>query len=189
MQAAVWYGVIVHFRIYPIIYALPIVLFLDDDYPSIAARTPHRKLSDADTSKSLIEWLNRERITFGLVSGGVFFALTGICYNMYGMEFLQEALLYHFTRTDPRHNFSIYFYYVYLHHSLGFTLLERLLAFVPQMGVQVVLATFFAKDLPFCIFTQTVAFVAFNKVILLEALVFCKYSIELGWHEEGYIAR
>ena len=174
-----------HFRIYPIIYALPIVLFLDDDYPSIAARTPHRKLSDADTSKSLIEWLNRERITFGLVSGGVFFALTGICYNMYGMEFLQEALLYHFTRTDPRHNFS----YVYLHHSLGFTLLERLLAFVPQMGVQVVLATFFAKDLPFCIFTQTVAFVAFNKVILLEVLVFCKYSIELGWHEEVYIAR
>lgn len=151
---------VVHFRIYPVIYALPIIFFLDEDYPSVAARISKYKLD----SEGLMGWLNPERLTFGLVSGGTFFALTGICYCFYGMEFLQEALLYHFMRTDPRHNFSIYFYYVYLHHSLGFTLLERVLAFVPQMGVQSVIANYFAKDLPFCFFAQTVAFVAFNKV-------------------------
>lgn len=160
VQAAIWYGAVVHFRIYPIIYAIPIIFFLDDDYPSAFTRISYRKQS----SESLLAWLSPERITFGLVSGGTFFALTGICYHFYGMEFLQEALLYHFTRTDPRHNFSIYFYYVYLHHSLGFTFLERVLAFVPQMGVQSVIANYFSNDLPFCFFAQTVAFVAFNKV-------------------------
>ncbi|XP_024403384.1 GPI mannosyltransferase 1 [Physcomitrium patens] len=170
-QAAIWFGVVVHFRIYPVIYALPIIFFLDEDYPSVAARISKYKLD----SEGLMGWLNPERLTFGLVSGGTFFALTGICYCFYGMEFLQEALLYHFMRTDPRHNFSIYFYYVYLHHSLGFTLLERVLAFVPQMGVQSVIANYFAKDLPFCFFAQTVAFVAFNKVITAQYFVwfFC----------------
>lgn len=169
VQAAIWYGAVVHFRIYPIIYAIPIILCLDDDYPSVAAHIARYKRGDSWA------WLNPERLTFGLVSGATFFALTGICYWFYGMEFLQEAFLYHFTRTDPRHNFSIYFYYVYLHHALGFTLLERLLAFVPQMGVQSVLAVYFAKDLPFCFFAQTVAFVAFNKVITAQYFVwfFC----------------
>ncbi len=167
---------VVHFRIYPIIYALPIVLFLNDDYPSIALR--NAKLG-VNANKGTFGWISRERVTFSLVSGGVFLALTGICYAIYGMEFLNEGLLYHLTRTDPRHNFSIYFYYIYLHHSLGFTLLERLLAFVPQMGVQLALASFLAKDLAFCIFTQTVAFVAFNKVCPPYQYLFRVYSLYL----------
>jgi phosphatidylinositol glycan class M len=165
--------VVVHFRIYPIIYALPIVLFLNDDYPSIALR--NAKLG-VNANKGTLGWISRERVTFSLVSGGVFLALTGICYAIYGVEFLNEGLLYHLTRTDPRHNFSIYFYYIYLHHSLGFTLLERLLAFVPQMGVQLALASFLSKDLAFCIFTQTVAFVAFNKVCPPYRYLFRVYS-------------
>jgi len=44
----------------------------------------------------------------------IFFLLTGLFYRMYGMEFLHEALLYHASRTDHRHNFSIYFYGIYL---------------------------------------------------------------------------
>jgi phosphatidylinositol glycan class M len=187
VQAAFWYGVVVHFRIYPIIYALPIVLFLNDDYPSIALR--NAKLG-VNANKGTLGWISRERVTFSLVSGGVFLALTGICYAIYGVEFLNEGLLYHLTRTDPRHNFSIYFYYIYLHHSLGFTLLEQLLAFVPQMGVQLALASFLAKDLAFCIFTQTVAFVAFNKVITAQYFVwfFCLLPLAVPWSKLSWQA-
>lgn len=118
-----------------------------------------------------------------MLSGGVFFFLTGIFYYLYGEKFLNEALLYHLTRTDPRHNFSIYFYHIYLHHEHEFTIVERLMAFLPQFTVQLVLVLFFAKDLPLCLFAQTVAFVAFNKVITAQYFVwfFCLLPLILPW--------
>ena len=108
--------------------------------------------------------MTKERILFGLISGLVFIFCTALFYYLYGWEFLHEALLYHLTRTDPRHNFSIYFYHIYLHHELEFSVVEKLISFLPQLVVQLVLILSFAEDLPFCWFAQTVAFVAFNKV-------------------------
>ncbi|KAJ7560044.1 hypothetical protein O6H91_04G111500 [Diphasiastrum complanatum] len=211
VEAAIWYGVAVHFRIYPIIYVLPILLILSDNYVKGAnvldfsnvnaqAAEKHESVDNVQSScsianhgqditslhkkthKSILgdcfhaaQCLNRHRIQFGLISGAVFFLLTGICYKLYGTDFLHEALLYHVTRTDPRHNFSIYFYYIYLHQNYGFSIIERLVAFIPQMFMQVVLAAYFFKDIPFCLFLQTVGFVAFNKVITAQYFVwfFC----------------
>lgn len=43
------------------------------------------------------------------------FLLLGLLfYKLYGHEFLHEAFLHHTTRKDPRHNFSVYYYPIYL---------------------------------------------------------------------------
>ncbi|XP_022027734.1 GPI mannosyltransferase 1 isoform X1 [Helianthus annuus] len=191
-QGAVWYGLVVHMRIYPIIYALPIVLTLDPNHfqrgkkPAIVDwNSRQHKLNE--TSNRL--WVffqsifTRSRILFGLISATVFFFCTGIFFYLYEWEFLHEALLYHLTRTDPRHNFSIYFYHIYLNYEREFAVLEKLISFLPQLIVQIVLVFRFAQDFPFCFFVQTVAFVAFNKVITAQYFVwfFCLLPLILPW--------
>ena len=114
---------------------------------------------------------NRDRVVFGLVSGGVFLSLGALFYSLFGYEFLYETYLYHLIRKDNRHNFSVYFYDLYLGFSGGAgtsagasALGSHTLAFLPQFGVALALALRFGKDLPFALATQTMAFVTFNKV-------------------------
>ncbi|PIA27154.1 hypothetical protein AQUCO_08300090v1 [Aquilegia coerulea] len=131
----------------------------------------------------VLSLLTRERILFGLLSASVFFFWTWLFFYLYQWEFLNEALFYHLTRTDPRHNFSIYFYHIYLHHEREFSILEKLVSFLPQLTVQLVLIFRYAQDLPFCLFVQTVAFVAFNKVVTAQYFVwfFCLLPLLLPW--------
>ncbi|XP_010493275.1 PREDICTED: GPI mannosyltransferase 1-like [Camelina sativa] len=198
-QAALWYGLVVHFRVYPIIYALPIILVLDsqvfrsgqkpplEDWNTGQAKTPTSNTEKKTFLFSLFTALkslfSRERIMFALVSGGVFLACNAVSFYFYGHEFLHEALLYHLTRTDPRHNFSIYFYHIYLHYERQFSALEKLISFLPQFTVQFALVSCFWQDLVFCIFLQTVAFVAFNKVITAQYFVwfYCLLPLILPW--------
>ncbi|KAL9267883.1 GPI mannosyltransferase 1-like protein [Drosera capensis] len=105
----------------------------------------------------------KARVVFGLVSGSVFLGCTGLSFYLYGWEFLNEAQLYRLTRTDPRHNISIYFYHINLRHEHDFSLLEKLISFLPQLAVQLPLIFIFACDLPLCFFTQRAPFVVFNK--------------------------
>lgn len=197
LQAAVWYGLVVHFRIYPIIYAPTLVLVLNHHFFCLGQKPvlriwssgPSKKheCSTAATELNVLVAIkcifSRERIIFGVISAAVFFFSTGISFFLYKWEFLHEALLYHLTRTDPRHNFSIYFYHIYLHYEREFSVLEKLISFLPQFMVQLVLVLRFARDLPFCLFVQTVAFVAFNKVITAQYFVwfFCLLPLILPW--------
>ncbi|XP_024519444.1 GPI mannosyltransferase 1-like [Selaginella moellendorffii] len=167
LQAAFWYGLVVHFRIYPIIYALPFVLFLN----ARASETTSKQAASSKSMMILAKLVSRDSLSFGLTSGAVFLALTLASYALYGPSFLNEALLYHLTRTDPRHNFSIYFYSIYLRQSSSITLLDRLASFAPQMLVQTVFAAAYHDDLPLCLFAQTAAFVAFNKVVTAQYFV------------------
>ncbi|OAY71518.1 GPI mannosyltransferase 1 [Ananas comosus] len=202
-QAAFWYGLIVHFRVYPIIYSLPFVLVLSKLNIDPSGRTvlvqwssqqnslykSSTKIAVKPSSCWMATWcflrsiITRHTILFGLFSGAVFFFWTALFFHLYGWDFLNEALLYHLTRTDPRHNFSIYFYYIYLNHQLGFSTLEKLISFLPQLMVQFALIWRFGLDLPFCLFLQTVAFVAFNKVITAQYFVwfFCLLPLILPW--------
>lgn len=173
-----------HFRIYPIIYALPILLILDPQVfksgcrPALQSWSPTEQKSSQRSSITRVAhmfypWflmrsvLTRERILFGLISGAVFLFCTTFFFCLYGWDFLHEALLYHLTRTDPRHNFSVYFYHIYLQYERKLLVVEKLISFLPQFMVQIVLVLSFVQDLPFCFFVQTVAFVAFNKVCLI----------------------
>ncbi|KAF3434779.1 hypothetical protein FNV43_RR21865 [Rhamnella rubrinervis] len=199
LQAAIWYGLVVHLRIYPIIYALPILLILD---PQVFQSGEGPALQNWSQSGLQSPWsfsvtrlahlfrplffmrsiLTRERILFGLISAAVFLLCTAFFYCLYGWDFLHEALLYHLTRTDPRHNFSIYFYHIYLQYERELMVVEKLISFFPQLIVQLVLILKFAQDLPFCCFVQTVAFVAFNKVITAQYFVwfFCLLPLILS---------
>lgn len=83
---------------------------------------------------------------------------------------MQHTYLYHVTREDHRHNFSIWFYQMYLgidntNPWMG------LVAFVPQLALVSVIGITFGKDLFFAAFMQTFIFVTFNKVITSQVSV------------------
>ncbi len=143
------YGLAVHFRIYPVIYA-PALFFA---------------LTGTRGPRSLMN-INGAALRFVSAAAFSFGALTYFCYRAYGDDFLHESLLHHLTRVDTRHNFSPYFYMLYLtaeEDDVGVALLP----FALQAAALLALALKFgsARDLPFCLFAQTVAFVAYNKVV------------------------
>ncbi|XP_047204964.1 GPI mannosyltransferase 1 isoform X3 [Girardinichthys multiradiatus] len=160
--AAVLYGLSVHMKIYPITYALPIALTLRSPEVGTAAGKP------IQTWKKCVIFigcfLSRELILFGIVAGGVFSVFTAIFYYMYGWPFLHETYLYHLTRRDIRHNFSPYFYMLYLTEDSRGSQWLGLAAFLPQLILLLVASWTFHRDLAFSCFLNTAIFVSFNKV-------------------------
>jgi phosphatidylinositol glycan class M len=104
-----------------------------------------------------------------------------------GYPFLYETYLYHLHRLDHRHNFSPYFYLMYLtypsldsppalSHPFWRTLLRSpLTSFVPQMTLAIGTGLIFSwrkEDLVFTWFVQSVVFVLFNKVCTSQVRLF-----------------
>ncbi|ELU43863.1 glycosyltransferase family 50 protein [Rhizoctonia solani AG-1 IA] len=141
--AALMFGLSVHFKIYPIIYGASVLAWLDKQEPL------------------QFSWksLTRKRLRFTFISALSFLGLGGLMFAMYvsrclllrrtystdrwGHPFLEHTYLYHLTRRDHRHNFSPYFYPIYLNYDLGYSsdslpsriLRNPLFSFVPQMGL------------------------------------------------------
>ncbi|XP_078618469.1 GPI alpha-1,4-mannosyltransferase I, catalytic subunit-like [Branchiostoma floridae x Branchiostoma japonicum] len=155
--AAFLYASAVHFRIYPATYALPLFLLLDEDY------TGHKQATKTmlDFVRSLV---NPSRVQLVLTSVVTFTLLTGLCFVLYGQEFVEETYLYHLTRRDIRHNFSVYFYMLYLTSESQWSLAVGIVTFLPQVVLLVAVSCWLYRDLPFCCFVQTFLFVTFNKV-------------------------
>ncbi|KIJ16801.1 glycosyltransferase family 50 protein, partial [Paxillus involutus ATCC 200175] len=119
-------------------------------------------------------------IRFALLSAGTFFGLGALCYAIWGYPFLYESYIYHTDRLDHRHNFSPYFYLIYLTYpgqdnsfnSFALPLWRRLLrspltSLIPQLSLSLGAGLLFGgrtTDLPFAWFVQTYAFVLFNRV-------------------------
>ncbi|KAL6761415.1 PIG-M-domain-containing protein [Haematococcus lacustris] len=129
-SAAAAYGLAVHMRIYPIIYAPSIVLGLVQRRWS-AGHQPGlqimRERAPWQPSRPVAHtWCQREAVLlsvvlhgtlFGLMSGACFLLLGWLCWRAYGQAFLDQAFLHHLSRQDHRHNFSIYFYDIYLSYA------------------------------------------------------------------------
>lgn len=114
-------------------------------------------------------------LAFGLISAATFATLTGLFYFIYGQQYLQEALLYHLTRRDHRHNFSPYFLPFYFESVLPLPQFASIAAFIPQVLLMLVIAFKYGrKDLPFACFLQTFLFVTFNKVCTSQVSIDCR---------------
>ena len=144
-RAAIWFGLSVHLRIFPIFFVIPIIAHIGKF---------------------------KKVFMFGLISGSVCLGLIALFYLKDGYRFLFEAYLYHFVRTDHRHNFSLFYYATYLASADPGSLLSKALTFagfVPQLGSLVFVGVRYGREnFMFAIFLQTVIFVAFNKVITAQ---------------------
>ncbi|KAK1806637.1 hypothetical protein P4O66_005144 [Electrophorus voltai] len=149
--AAFLYGLSIHMKIYPVTYGLAIALSIASQGPS-GGRWMFQRL------------FNKDLLQFAFVSGTVFFGLTLAFYFMYGWDFLHETYLYHLTRRDIRHNFSPYFYMLYLMAESEWSMVLGLVAFLPQAALLFLSSLAFHTDLPLCCFLNTAIFVSFNKV-------------------------
>ncbi len=133
--AAVLYGLAVHWRIFPIIFAPTILLYLSlvgpsdgegrgdegrgdegrgDEGRGDEGRGDEGRGGSGGAASLARAYVSARGVLFGVVSAGVFFALGAAMHGMYGREFVDETYLYHLVRVDPRHNFSFYFYPAYL---------------------------------------------------------------------------
>ncbi|KAJ1561496.1 pentamidine resistance factor [Cladochytrium tenue] len=168
LVAAILLGCAVHLKIYPLLYALPIWMSLVPGRVGPAAGAATTSGGGGAASRMLRRFFSWERVRFGFVSGSTFLALGGAMYHLYGEEFLEHTYLYHVTRQDHRHNFSLYFYHLYL-DSVGHDGASKLLAFIPQIALVTLIGATASADLPFACFAQTFAFVMLNKVVTSQA--------------------
>lgn len=140
-------------------------------------------------TRLVILWIQRLTLRTPLI----FLAFTVITFSIltfsaayfYGSVALEEGLLYHFSRVDHRHNYSIFWYWIYLARARAADTLTYIehsskvaggdlgmigkLLIIPQavlLGFSSVgLAPY---DLPFALFVQTFLFVIHNKVITAQ---------------------
>ncbi|KAI5949213.1 GPI14 [Candida theae] len=142
--SAFWLGLAIHFKIYPIIYIPSILLYLTNDSKSIL-------------NYPVVKLLNTQNIKYAFYTVATLVLFNGLMYHFYGQEFLDNSYLYHITRIDHRHNFSVYNMVLYYKSALTSTSSSKLdietLAFVPQLllsGVIIPL-TFAKRDLLSCL--------------------------------------
>lgn len=203
-------GFAVHFKIYPIIYIPTVIWSLSSNsaYEDRKnARNPKRNsiFPSYLAQKSLVlNFVNWDRIIFGLTALASFVGLTYWMYVVYGTPFLQHTYFHHFSRIDHRHNFSPYSTLLYMASSPPATALSsapstanylvqvllqpQLWAFFPQLFLSgFLLPLLFAKrDVPKTMFLQTFAFVTFNKVC--TAQYFMWYMVLLPFYLPSLIA-
>nr|XP_004225979.1 GPI mannosyltransferase 1 [Ciona intestinalis] len=162
--AGILFGLAVHLKIYPVIYILCIFLFLGSSFDNGRNRVVLCELINnlkGGKIKTIFgKLLSGKRLAFFSAFLVCLVSLTMIMYKIYGFPFLEHTYLYHVTRKDIRHNFSVYFYMLYLDPST----LHGLLCFFNQALLMGILSYTHYEDLPFCLFLLTYVFVTFNKV-------------------------
>lgn len=161
--AALLLGFAVHFKIYPVIYALPLVLQVWEQ-----ARGPSTLYRVMKAFTTVLKCGIYFFIGFGIP--------TFLCYLLYGQQYLDEAFIYHVHREDHRHNFSPYWLLMYLNMGrrslgLGSDYAPGLVAFLPQFVVLLFASWRLRRNIAHACCVETVLFVAFNKVCTVQYFV------------------
>lgn len=164
LLAGILHGLAIHFRMFPLVFSLAYYLYLSD--ATTNGLHQRKSLSHA------IFQPNRWQLLLTVTTVLTLAILTSLFYWKYGYQFLYEAYLYHLTRKDIRHNFSLYFYMNLLNNEP--ILIEKVLTFLPQLLILLVINFSFGlhrKTLSFCVLLQTLVVVAFNPVVTSQYFV------------------
>lgn len=167
LKAGLIFGFAAHFKIYPLLYALPMYFYIDRG------------------TKKLV---TQKRFTFFVSSATIFILLFVFFFGIYGHTFAYEGFFYHLIRKDHRHSFSLFFYYIYLNFA-DIPIWLSIGAFLPQIILLIAIGYKFYPDLPFCIFVQTFVFVMYNKVSTAQYFVWYLVLLPLVLANNNLIQR
>lgn len=144
--AGILHGFSIHLRLYPIAFSLAMYL---------ALRKKNRIIP------------NKNQMVLVLSCISTLLLFTSVSYYLYGYKFLYESLLYHLIRKDTRHNFSVYFYMLYLSADEPPVIWHKVFTFLPQLILLLGLSFFYSakKNLSFSMLTQAIVMVTYNPVM------------------------
>ena len=109
--AGVLLGLAVHFKIYPFIYGISIIWFLEPKAPKAGDKQNQNvpeQLSAFRVLGAARAFVTKTRLELFFASLITFTALNMLMYAIYSKPFLIHTYLHHLTRIDHRHNFSPY---------------------------------------------------------------------------------
>ncbi|KAI0306608.1 glycosyltransferase family 50 protein [Multifurca ochricompacta] len=176
--AAILLGLSTHWKIYPVIYGVSCVGVIGTENRPAGEKTRPRGMFPG-MIQYIDVFVNAKTVRFAVISAGTFLVLGVLMYSIWGYPFLHEAYLYHLHRLDHRHNFSPYFYQIYLTHpSIPTSAIKQLsvwtkfirsplTSFLTQLCLSLGSGLFFIhsrQDMVMGWFIQTAIFVIFNKV-------------------------
>lgn len=165
--AGLLHALSIHFRLYPLVFSLPMYLSLRERNYFI----PNK---------------NQLKLVFSCVS--LVALITAVWYYFYGYKYLYESFIYHVIRKDTKHNFSVYFYMLYLSANQPSSIIQKFFTFLPQLILLLILSYKYSgkHQLPFAMFTQAMVMVTYNPVLtsqyffwFLSLLPLCLWRINL----------
>ena len=193
------YGVAIHLKIYPIIYLPCIMLYISDTHNR---QSTYNKFNTIQyilrTIKQCLVSNTMYKLQFIVSACVTLFGLTYVFYNLYGIEFIYETYLYHMTRIDHRHNFSVWFYtqylsfvsmdtshttnmYIYNIFQLSKSLFTNYIT-LTQITLIAFSSLYLYSNLSVCMFIITNLFVHNNKVITAQYYIWYIAYIPLFIH-------
>lgn len=182
------YGFAVHMKIYPCIYAMTFYFALSYSVKDVNGWEKLNKLL----------YPCKEKIIFLFSSAAGFLLPTLFFIHLYGFDYVNEAFIYHLKRKDMKHNFSPYFYIIYLTETVdpAFSSIISSFSFVIQLFLVILISWVFYKPhtVPFCLFLETFTFVTFNKVCTSQYFLWylclfplC-YPLVINYHKPVFAA-
>ena len=201
--AGIMHGIAIHSKLYPVIYTVSFMAYIS--FQEHGQRWK-KILQPLPSGKSLFPWTDPGRLVkliglwvqrllltpsavlFLVISLSTFGGLTYLAVLGYGRVALEEGFLYHFSRVDHRHNYSMHWYWIYLArgriaqslnasvaNSSSATSSFAAMAWIGRILLlpQAILLLYVSLgiapyDLSLALFVQTFLFVAHNKVITAQ---------------------